>query len=154
LQGAAHAGRGGRLEAISSQIEQAGVHLVRPGELNITLELRVPRGGGDLLSDFVARSPEQLDGSLAAQVPLPLQLEQALQRHPAEQARMRMRHRGRARLPDSMVGIAPVLADVKSEVSQEGGGLRVKGSTRADEVDCGLNHLAIDIELQLILHRI
>src|SRR5215469_9835084 len=154
VEGAAHPRRGGRLKAILGESEQTGVHLVSPGDLNITLEPIVPGTGGDFSSDFVARSLEQLDRGLAAQMSPPLQLEQALQRHPAEQSRVRMRDGSRARLPDSMVGIAPVPADVESNFSQESGRLCVKASTRADELDCRLDDLAIDIELQLRLRRI
>src|SRR5258708_32704066 len=105
---------------------------------------------GNVASDRIPRLPEKICRG-TAQMPFPLQFEQTVQRNPAQQARVGMGKPARTRLPDSLIGLVPMIADVQAEVSQHRRCFRVESPSGANEADGGVNHLAVHVELKLTI---
>src|SRR3954467_15094240 len=104
-------------EPVPAQEQQTGVHGVLAENLRVALKARTPAMLLDILADAppVLLEPAHwnpLDRSHA------VQLDQPVERHPAEDSRVRVMLRCAARLPDAVVRKLPVLTDVSPELAE------------------------------------
>ena len=82
------------------------------------------------------------------------QFQQTVERDPAHDLRMRVMLARTARLPYSVVRLAPKLAHLAAEAGKTSPLPRIELTSALDELTDGLNHGPVDVELQLLMRRI
>src|SRR5205085_4060428 len=85
--GAAHPRRRGLLESIPGNEQETGVDAIAVEAGDVAAQRRIPGARLDLAADHLAVLRERIRGRLG-QIPFPVQLQEAIQSRPAEQARV------------------------------------------------------------------
>ncbi len=82
------------------------------------------------------------------------ELDQPVHRRPAERARVRVRPPAGAHFPEALVGLAPVPDDEVAEGDERLGGLAVESAAAPGELRGGVDHFAVDVELELVARSV
>src|SRR5438477_470058 len=148
----AHSRRGGSGVLVPGQEQQAGVDVKAAERARVAAELFAVAESLDLLADERAILGELRDRSL--EVVEIVQLQKAVERGPAEHARVREVSALSAHLPDALIRFTPALADQLAKANQLFLRAAIERSSIAHEVQHRADHSAVEVELYLSRGRV